>query len=144
MITTEMKKFEALLRQKGVTPTPMRLLVLDFLNRQETASSLTEVELGLERSDRVTIYRTVKTFEEQGLVHRIDDGSGVVKFALCQDNCDPSGHQDLHVHFYCNTCRKTHCLPKVRIPEIALPAEYRALTTELMIRGICSGCSGKT
>jgi Fur family transcriptional regulator, ferric uptake regulator len=109
------------LQQKGIRPTAMRLLVLDFLLKQSNAISLSDVEASFLRADRITLYRTLKTFEDKGLVHSIDDGSGSVKYALCPDSCAAQAHNDLHVHFYCYRCRETFCLPNSQIPEIALP-----------------------
>mgnify|MGYP000093944943 CR=1 FL=1 len=42
-----------------------------------------------------------KTSLENKLIHSIEDGSGMVKYAVCADgcNCDPI---DLHYHFYCS------------------------------------------
>lgn len=121
-------------------PTAMRLLVLEFLLKQSSAVSLTDLELGMGKTDRVTLYRSMRTFEEHGLVHRIEDGSGVPKFALCQHGCDVEGHHDLHIHFYCNTCKETHCLPKTHIPEIQLPIGYTANDTQLIVKGVCADC----
>lgn len=135
-----MKELENRLTEKQINPTAMRLVVLDYLLKQTNAVSLTDMELALERTDRVTLYRSVRTFEEHGLVHRIDDGTGVAKFALCQPTCTIDGHHDLHVHFYCINCGETHCLPKTAIPEIGLPAGYERQEISLLVKGLCSEC----
>ena len=75
------------LKQKEIRPTAMRLLVLDYLRQQKAAVSLNNLESFFHRSDRITLYRTLKTFEVKGLVHHIDDGSGSVKYALCPEDC---------------------------------------------------------
>jgi len=135
-----MKELEQRLIDKQINPTAMRLVVLDFLLGQSSAQSLTDMELKMVRTDRVTLYRTIRTFEENGIVHRIEDGSGITKFALCAAGCDVEGHHDLHLHFYCTVCKQTHCLPKTIIPEISLPEGYQSLETQLMVRGICRDC----
>ena len=135
-----MNKMEQVLINKGIKPTAMRLVVLDFLLAQTSALSLTDIELSMDRTDRVTLYRTIRTFEEHGIVHRIEDGSGITKFALCQPGCDTEGHHDLHVHFYCVKCKETHCLPKTLIPEIQLPKSYQLEGVELLAKGICKNC----
>lgn len=137
-----MKELENRLSEKKIKPTAMRLVVLDFLLGQSSAVSLTELELGLERTDRVTLYRTLKTFEEHGLVHRIENGSGIAKYALCQHNCDPGKHADTHVHFFCNTCEETFCLPKTKIPDVNLPINFIGEEINLIIKGICPDCRG--
>lgn len=134
-------RLEVKLKEKNITPTAMRLVVLDFLLKQSVALSLTDLELGMDRTDRVTLYRTIRTFEEHGLVHRIEDGSGITKFALCQTGCNIEGHHDLHIHFYCTTCKETHCLPKTHIPEVQLPNGYLSVDTQLIVKGICGNCN---
>jgi len=136
-----MQELEKKLSEHHIAPTAMRLLVLELLLRQTAAQSLTDIELKMERTDRVTLYRTIRTFEENGLVHRIEDGSGVTKFAICAPGCDVEGHHDLHVHFYCVECKQTHCLPKTIIPEVKLPNGYQPVETQLTVKGICSSCT---
>ncbi|TXK36941.1 transcriptional repressor [Pontibacter qinzhouensis] len=130
------------LQQKGVRPTAMRLLVLDYLLKQPAAVSLSDLEAYFHRADRITLYRSLKTFEGKGLVHSIDDGSGAVKYALCPDDCTTLEHHDLHVHFFCSQCRETFCLPKSRIPDIALPEKFKTEEVNLLVKGTCGTCSG--
>ncbi|MDR3694194.1 transcriptional repressor [Mucilaginibacter sp.] len=126
---------------KNINPTVMRLLVLDFLLSQNAAISLSDIEKGLSPADRITIYRTLKTFEEKGLVHAIDDGTGSPKYALCLDECNPNAHHDLHVHFFCVSCKETFCLPDSKIPGITLPVKFSSLEMSLLVKGVCSNCA---
>ena len=135
-----LQKLDNLLQEKQVKPTAMRLLVLDFLSKQQAAVSLNDVEAAFHRADRITLYRTLKTFEEKGLVHSITDGTGSVKYALCEEGC-ACAPEDLHVHFHCNRCGETFCLPKSRIPEIPLPVNFRQEEISLVMKGTCSSCS---
>lgn len=129
------------LEKNNVRPTAMRLLVLKFLNDQKTAISLTELEKSFEKSDRITLYRTIKTFQEKGLVHSIDDGTGAPKYALCEDGCNCEIERDLHVHFHCKVCSETFCLPKYKIPEIGLPTKFKAEEANLVVKGVCAKCT---
>lgn len=58
---------ELKLISKNTRPTSMRILVYDYLNIQTAALSLTEIEAYFHKADKVTIYRTLKTFEEKGI-----------------------------------------------------------------------------
>lgn len=78
---------EKRLKSRNIQPTAMRLLVLDFLTRNRSAVSLADLEESFDRSDRTTLYRTLKTFLEHGLVHQIHDESGTAKYALCAEEC---------------------------------------------------------
>lgn len=134
-------KLENTLKAKEINPTAMRLLVLDFLQLQSYALSLTDLEKGLAPADRVTLYRTLKTFEESGLVHAIDDGTGTTKYALCKEQCEPGEHHDVHVHFVCKKCGATFCLPKTQIPEVILPVNFHSEEINIVAKGICDQCS---
>lgn len=119
----------------------MRLLVLDFMAHQNVAVALTDIEESFHKAERTTLYRTIKTFEEKGLVHQINDGSGIAKYALCEDKCTPNVHKDLHLHFHCTRCNETVCLTDHQIPQISLPKGYHAEDFNLVINGICNKCS---
>lgn len=133
---------EQKLKDKEINPTAMRLLVLDHLLEQHTAISLSDIEKGLAPADRITIYRTLKTFEDHGLVHSIEDGTGVPKYAICLEECDAHAHHDLHVHFYCNSCKETFCLPKSKVPQIGLPKGFIFQEMNLVVKGVCNRCQG--
>lgn len=135
------KDIEHRLKDKDINPTAMRLLVLEFLTKQVAAISLNDLEKGMGPSDRITLYRTLKTFEEKGLVHSIEDGTGATKYALCESDCNGDHHHDLHVHFYCNACKETFCLPNTQIPEITLPVKFRSEEMNLIIKGTCELCN---
>jgi Fur family ferric uptake transcriptional regulator len=132
---------EKKLVNKKIAPTAMRLLVLDLLLKQNTAISLTDIEKALAPADRITIYRTLKTFEVNGLTHLIDDGTGSPKYALCRDECTVNQHHDLHVHFYCIKCTETFCLPNSEIPNVTLPNKFTSTDMNLLVKGICEQCN---
>ena len=131
---------ELKLADKKINPTAMRILVLESLLKQNSATSLTDIEKSLYPADRVTIYRTLKTFTEKGLIHVIDDGTGLPKYAICVSNCDSGQHYDLHVHFNCTACKETFCLPNSKIPEVLLPDGFTSIEMDLVVKGICKQC----
>ena len=136
-----MNEIESKLKQKDVRPTAMRMLIYKFMDEKEAAQALTDVELAFTKADRTTVYRTLKTFEEKGIVHQIDDGTGVLKYALCEPGCRCDIDRDLHLHFHCNSCDKTMCLTEHKIPHINLPQGFIAEDANLVVKGICDACS---
>jgi len=134
---------EQLLEAKNINPTAMRLLVLNFLLQHSASVSLTDLEKAMYPADRITLYRTLKTFQEKGLVHSIDDGTGSSKYALCKNQCDDHKHHDLHVHFYCNICNGTFCLDNLAIPTVSVPAQFQVQEMSLLVKGICDNCSSR-
>jgi len=138
-----MKKHEQILENNKVKPTAMRLLVLQFILNKKTALSLSQLENYFDNADRTTIYRTIKTFVEKGLVHKIDDGTGVTKYALCEENCECEIETDLHLHFHCTQCEETNCLTEHKIPHINLPEGFTAENVNMVVKGICDKCNQK-
>lgn len=141
IISNHKKATAELLKSKAIRPTAMRLLVLDFMTRQKVAVALADIEESFYKADRTTLYRTIKTFEEKGVVHQIDDGTGISKYALCEENCSLDVHNDLHLHFHCSQCNETVCLTEHKIPQISLPKGYQAEDFNLVIKGVCEKCS---
>nr|NQU90278.1 transcriptional repressor [Bacteroidota bacterium] len=133
------KDIDNKLQSKNIKPTAMRQLVLQVLTEQNTAINLHDLELKFDRADKVTLYRTLRTFEENQLIHRIDDGTGAVKYALCQEkcNCHP---EDLHVHFLCTKCNQTYCLNDIPVPTINLPNSFSLESVNMVVKGVCSNC----
>tara|TARA_A100000171_G_C2138101_1_gene152080 strand:+ start:3370 stop:3786 length:417 start_codon:yes stop_codon:yes gene_type:complete len=135
------KELEENLKVHNIKPTAMRLLVLEYLMDKEAAISLTDMYTEFEKSDRTTIYRTLKVFEENGIVHSIDDGTGVPKYALCADGCKCDIGRDLHLHFHCRICGQTKCLTSYKIPKVELPPKHIAEEANLVVKGVCNHCS---
>lgn len=136
-----MNEIENFLSSKKVRPTAMRILVFRLLAKRKNASTLTDMESFFEKSDRTTLYRTIKTFEENGIVHQIHDGNGIPKYALCEEGCECGSHNDLHLHFHCTECAETICLTEHKIPQINLPTGYTAADINLLVNGVCNKCN---
>jgi Fur family ferric uptake transcriptional regulator len=134
-----MKENETKLENRNIKPTAMRELVLRVLSEQTTAISLADLEQAFEKADKVTLYRTIKTFEEKKLIHSIDDGSVSVKYALCRETCQ-CHPEDLHVHFLCTKCKQTFCLTDIPVPSINLPVDFSLENINMVVKGICANC----
>lgn len=133
-----MEEIEKVLKNHNIRPTAARLLMYRFLKDQEIAMALNDIESDFHHSERTTLYRTIKTFEKHGLVHQIDDGTGVMKYALDEN---PSHNRDLHLHFHCNSCNETVCLTDHKIPHISLPEGFQAEEMKLVLKGTCDKCT---
>ena len=132
------------LRQYGLRLTDSREAILHLFLQKNFALSQGDLETLLDgRFDRVTLYRTLKTFLEQGLVHKVLDDGGTLKYALCRDDCrqpDHTHHHD-HVHFKCRQCGHTTCLDELHIPALPLPQGYSREETSLLVQGLCPACT---
>ena len=129
-----------LLKEFRLRSTPSRLEILHLFLKREYALSHGDIEKEISNNlDRVTVYRTLKTFLDKGLIHKVLDDAGTLKYALCSEGCTSSSHHHNHVHFKCTACGQTNCLD-IKIPSIRLPKGYRASEQDLLIQGVCESC----
>jgi len=134
---------------KGIRPTQMRLKIYKFLKRKQSAVSFSDLKKAFvqksetnKTANRTTFYRNLKTFEDKGLIHQINDGTGVAKFAISDKKAKGKYGIDLHMHFHCTVCGKTICLPD-RISKQNLPDDYEINDVNLVLKGVCKNCSKK-
>jgi len=133
----------ATLKDFNLRLTDCRAEMLAIFNENGHALAHADIEARLpEKFDRVTVYRTLKTFLEKGLIHKVLDDEGGMKYALCRSTCHAADHQHHHdhVHFKCSVCGLTNCLDDVRVPTLALPAGYQRQETNLLVQGVCPLC----
>lgn len=123
------------------TTNARRLVLKEFLKAGHTALSSAEIEKKIDDLDRITLYRTIKTFEESGIIHQAVDVSGRTKYALCSEYCTSHHHEDHHAHFYCTNCETTVCLDDVKIPVINLPNNFKLKDSQLVLSGVCGTCN---
>ncbi len=129
---------KAVLHQHKLRITEVRVEVLSFFVRRKKALSFKELEKEFSKSDRVTLYRTLGSFEEKGVLHKIPDDSGHVTYGLCQDSCDAHAHHHDHIHFKCSRCGMIECIDQ-SIPQISLPG-YKVEESNLILTGSCRDC----
>lgn len=129
------------LKSFNLRHTECREEILYAFSGSTSAMSHGDLEMAVDdKYDRVTIYRTLKTFLEKGIIHKILDADGGTKYALCQKACTSETHQHDHVHFKCRICGDTTCLESVTIPSITLPRDYKTEEINLLIEGCCPNC----
>ena len=144
-----MTKTEKILSYHGIRPTQMRSKIYKFLKRKQSAMSFSDLKKAFvqksetnKTANRTTFYRNLKIFEDKGLIHQINDGTRVAKFAISDENAKGKYGTDLHMHFYCTKCGKTSCLPN-KISEESLPNDYQVSDVNLVLKGICESCRKK-
>jgi len=114
-------------------------IIREFLDKQ-VALAHSDLEESLDSQfDRVTIYRTLKTFVDKDVVHKVLDDSGATKYALCSHEEEVHNHE--HVHFKCEMCGETTCLESINLPSIKLPQGFKKKEMNLLVQGICNKCN---
>ncbi|MEO6405586.1 MAG: transcriptional repressor [Ferruginibacter sp.] len=130
-----------ILKKNGLSITDSRKKILELFNDSESALAHADIENSTNTSfDRVTVYRTLQTFVEKGIIHQIPTTDNNVLYALCKDNCPEGHHHDNHVHFICCNCEKTICLDDVTVPDVKLPKGFKPLQSAMTVTGICDEC----
>ncbi|KUO51730.1 MAG: hypothetical protein APF76_15200 [Desulfitibacter sp. BRH_c19] len=125
----------------GLKKTPGRIALMDILleaknpmTQQEIMKKLSKVKLNY-----VSIYRSLETFVQVGIIHRVESGDRIWRFALGSEK--KQGHD--HPHFTCRECGITECLDGIGIPiTIPLRKGYTVERKELYLKGLCPKCSG--
>lgn len=130
-----------ILKKNNLSVTDSRKKILELFLKNSGALAHADIEKNTgEIFDRVTVYRTLQTFVEKGIIHNIPTTDNSILYALCKDNCEAGHHHDNHVHFICNSCGKTICLDDVTVPTVKLPRGFKPNHAEMVVNGICGDC----
>jgi Fur family ferric uptake transcriptional regulator len=130
-----------ILKKNDLSVTDGRKKILDLFLSSEGALAHADIETNTSNAfDRVTVYRTLQTFVEKGIIHNIPTTDNSILYALCKDDCEEGHHHDNHVHFICNNCNKTICLDDVIVPTVKLPKGFTPNKTQMVVNGVCADC----
>ena len=136
-----MKQVEEILKRNHLSVTDSRQKIMQFFINSKGALAHADIEKKTgENFDRVTVYRTLQSFVEKGIIHLIPTKDNSIKYALCKDDCEAGHHHDNHVHFICDECSKTICLDDVTVPQVKLPKGFTPQHAEMVVNGICGEC----
>ncbi len=138
-------EIQALLRHKGLRPTPQRHAVYaNLLGRYDHPTVdqiLHDISQVIPMSSRATVYNTLTALREQGLVREVLLQEGVTRYDA---NTVP------HHHFVCNQCGSIHDLPWQAFPQMpnphaldltAIAPDLQPETYEVIVRGArCPHC----
>jgi Fur family ferric uptake transcriptional regulator len=134
-------QLEQILRESNVGNTASRRTILELFLDQDGALAHSDIEEMMGGGlDRVTVYRTLQTFLEKGLIHTIPTSDNSIRYALCKGDCSEGHHHDNHVHFMCDECSNAICLDKVATPAIRLPRGFKGKHVNVVVSGTCKDC----
>ena len=131
---------KAILKTHGLRITDCRLDVINMFLEKKGALSQGDLESRFNQYDRVTLYRTLNSFLDSGILHKIPNESGTATYGLCHDSCTPEAHHDNHIHFKCNTCGQIECLDDKKVPAVTVPEGYVMERVNLIVDGVCANC----
>jgi Fur family ferric uptake transcriptional regulator len=134
------KKILSILKEHQLKNTQFRRDVLKVFLSDKMALAHADLEEKLQDVDRITLYRTLKTFETKGIIHKAIDSGDKMKYAICAHGCTEHQHVDEHAHFHCENCDRTYCLDDVFLPSLKLPKGYTLKKAHLVLDGFCQEC----
>lgn len=133
-----------ILKNNGLSITTGRKKILELFTKTDGALAHADIEKNTGLTfDRVTVYRTLQTFVEKGIIHQIPTTDNNILYALCKQECGHGYHRDNHVHFVCEHCNKTTCLEEVMVPSVKLPNGFTPLRSAMIVHGACMECKRK-
>jgi Fur family ferric uptake transcriptional regulator len=136
-----MDKLLDILKKNSLSVTDGRKKILELFLNSPGALAHADIEKNTgEIFDRVTVYRTLQTFVDKGIIHNIPTTDNSILYALCKQDCEAGHHHDNHVHFICDVCIKTICLDDVTIPGVKLPNGFKPKHAEMVVSGVCGDC----
>ena len=130
-----------ILKKHGLSITEARKKIAALFLDTNGALEHADIEKATgENFDRATVYRTLQSFVDKGIIHTIPTIDNTILYALCKNNCEDGHHHDNHVHFVCDDCSKTVCLEQVAVPDVKLPKGFIPKQKTMLVNGVCDDC----
>ncbi|AXJ01038.1 Fur family transcriptional regulator, ferric uptake regulator [Cyclonatronum proteinivorum] len=143
------EQLKKILRNADLKITKVRLRVLELLMESKAAMSHAQITDALEGLDldKVTLYRTLNTFVDVGLAHKVATDERNWLYAIYSEdvhNCaEGHQHESAHAHFICEACDKIYCFPFEEKPIDLKKAEQQGFSVrqhEVRLHGTCPVC----
>lgn len=136
-----MEPITEILQQHNLKNTKIRQAVLTLLMQSEEGLSHQDLSRSLDVDfDRVTLFRTLHAFEENGILHKIIDLNGTAKYAYTLPDKEKNRHS--HAHFMCLNCGQVVCLDETfLLNEIKVPIGFEKQMIDVQVKGVCAKCN---
>ena len=135
-------EFKNILLDNGISPSFHRIKIYEYLINNKTHPTAEMIYSNMITQiptlSKTTIYNTLKTFTQKGLISAITIEDNEVRF---------DADTDFHGHFKCNNCGSLYDLYKDDLPqEIIKGLEQKSILNNtiteahLYFKGICKNC----
>ena len=131
-------KIKELLKKRSLKATNIRVNLISKIDNFGSAISYSTILKEMTPINRVTLYRTIKTLKEKGIIHTAFKDKNETYYALCGTGCD-SEDQHKHVHFKCLECDTITPQELSENVKISIP-KYDISKISVNIEGICESC----
>jgi Fur family transcriptional regulator, ferric uptake regulator len=134
------KHISDMLKHAGLYNTENRVLILKILFTAGKPLSHETIfkQSGKKHFDKVTIYRTLESLFNAGLVHKAFINKRASHYELAHKCTE---HQ-CHPHFTCTNCGSTHCLTDISMPMAETHHKGFIINRQQVhLEGLCPACS---
>jgi Fe2+ or Zn2+ uptake regulation protein len=134
------KKARHMLKGAELYCTEARIAILKVLMQAPSPLRQNEIAARLKAKalNKVTIYRTLQSLVEAGLVHRAFLQKRAWHFELAH-HCSAT---QCHPHFTCLSCGHTHCLTGISLPMAESPYKGFVISRQqVRLEGLCPSCA---
>jgi len=141
-IEHRVETFVRFCRGKGMKVTHQRMEIFgelaDSTDHPDAERIFARVRKRVASISRDTVYRTLATLGDGGLIHRACAVSGPARF---DPNTEP------HHHFVCTACGKIEDFVSDKLADLPIPKSVKRFGrvdySQVQVRGVCSDCLGK-
>ena len=137
--------YKTILSQNGLSQTKFRSDLLNLFYTSKKSLLVQDILNHFKNSiDKVTVYRSLDSFEKKGLIHNVPDKRNLKRYALCNhEKCSSTNHNDNHSHFICFACEQTFCLDQIKLPDLSYLKGYYIKNLKLTLEGYCNKCNSQ-
>jgi Fe2+ or Zn2+ uptake regulation protein len=127
-----MENLVNVLRESGAKLTFPRKLIIENLQSESKPLTLKEIHNLCNKIDFASVYRSIKLFEELGIVEEIVFADKKIRYKIVS-----SIHQH---HIICSECGEIKELPICLLSEIKKLTNYKITKHTLEFLGLCPAC----
>ena len=139
-IERRMRSFADTCREKGLKATHQRMEVFRELvssaAHPDAEGVYQKVRLRVPAISRDTVYRTLATLEDHGLIRRAEALSGSTRF---------DANTDRHHHFICTVCGDIKDFYSQSLNDLPIPKSVKSFgsieSAQVQVRGVCAACA---
>ena len=141
MLIFLMKKesIKELLNQRKLKATNSRVSLLQIIYHFGSAMPYSAIQKALKSTDRVTLYRTLQTLSEKGIIHKAAHIDNEDYYAICDHFCTADEHFHHHVHVKCDDCHTITCENIEKEIDLSIP-NYKINSVSINVNGKCKDC----
>ena len=133
---------KSILSKNGISRTQFRTELLNLFYSSNISLSVEDILRNFDNSvNKVTVYRSLESFKQKGLIHQVPDSNNLKRYSLCrEDECRDGLHNHNHGHFICHSCNQTFCLEEIISPDIRCLKGFYVQELKLTAEGYCNNC----